>query len=77
MDKDVNTAELDNPRTKGLSLTQITKIRQQETESAKKELRVKYRLGEHHNPLLSIPADLYRYNVFQWIYCSIQLLSTI
>ena len=52
----------DVPRTKALSLQQIMEIKQLRTEAEKAEHRVEYGLGEHDNPLLSIPADLYRYN---------------
>ena len=61
IDRDENTAALDNPRTKELTLLQMAEIDQQVTEKDKNVLRVQYGISEHYNPLLSIPADLYRY----------------
>ena len=61
VDRDENAAALDNPRTKELSLLQIAEIDKQTFEKEKKLLRVQYGISEHYNPLLRIPADLYRY----------------
>ena len=62
VDKRLNPAAVDTPRTKALSLEQITDIKQSPTETSKAENRVKYGLHENDNPLFSIPADLYRYS---------------
>ena len=39
----------------------MAEIDKQTTEKAKKLLRVQYGINEHYNPLVRIPADLYRY----------------
>ncbi len=35
-------------------------IRELSTETAKVALRTEYGLNEHHNPLLTMPVDLYQ-----------------
>ncbi len=60
MDRDVNPTIIGPERTSLSSLQQIEAIKSQKTERAKAQLRTKYGIKETNNPMLMIPADLYR-----------------
>ena len=60
VDKNTVPPTLGPLRSSGSSLRQILEIRSQSTEAAKRSLRKKYGLNDVHNPLLTLPVDLYQ-----------------
>lgn len=60
VDREVNPTEVSEQRTLISSLQHIEEIKSKPTEQEKARLRTEYGIKETYNPLLTIPADLYR-----------------
>ena len=58
--REINPTQVSEQRTLPLSLQQIEEIKSKPTEQEKAQLRTLYGIKETYNPLLTIPADLYR-----------------
>ena len=60
VDRDINPTQVSELRNLLSSLEQIEEIKSKQTEQERAQLRTKYGIKETYNPLLTIPADLYR-----------------
>jgi hypothetical protein len=60
VDKEINPTVTAERRTLSKSIQMIQEIRSQKTEVAKAQLRTRYGIKEDTNPMLTLPADLFR-----------------
>ena len=60
VDRDINPTQVSELRILLSSLEQIEEIKSKKTEQERAQLRTKYGIKEAYNPLLTIPADLYK-----------------
>ncbi len=60
VDREDDPTETDEPRTLVQSLRFIAEIQSKTTESEKRALRTRYGIREIDNPMLAIPADLFK-----------------
>ena len=60
VDREVAPTEIGEQRTVVSAREQIEEIKSKTTEHERAELRTRYGIKETSNPLLSIPADLFR-----------------
>ena len=60
VDREINPTQVIEQRTLSSSLQQIEEIKSKPAEQEKAKLRTMYGIKETYNPLLTIPADLYR-----------------
>lgn len=63
VDRDGNPTRLSTPRSLSSTLQAIAEIQAQPTATNKAALRTQYGIREDPNPLLTIPADLFRYGL--------------
>ena len=62
VDKEVNPTEIAEYRSLSSSLQMMEEIKSKDSEGAKAKLRTRYGLRDDPNPMLKLPADLYRYD---------------
>ena len=60
VDREINPTQVIEQRTLPSSLQQIEEIKSKPAEQEKAKLHTMYGIKETYNPLLTIPADLYR-----------------
>ena len=61
VDKEVSLKEVDDQRTVVLAMKQMDEIKSRASEREKAEFWTRYGIRESPNPMLSIPADLFRF----------------
>ena len=66
MDKDGDSAVIGTPRSKQQTLAQIGEIRSKRTEKERSILKTRYGIKDSPNPLLELPMDLHKYNI--WLF---------